>query len=98
MVGQREAPLERAVGDPAVDVIRAALAALLALAAGDDQLALLAGDVDLVGPEPGDRQLDAIVVVAGLDQVERRVILAAFPKLEFSSMSNSRSKPTVERR
>ena len=75
MVGKREAPLERARGDPAIDVIVALLLILLALAAGDDQHVLLSGDVDLLRGEPGHRELDSIVVVAELDQVERRIIL-----------------------
>ena len=72
--------------------------ALVRLAAGDDQHVLLGGDVDLVGLEPGDGELDAIIVLAGLDQVEGRIILLGLPDELFSSMSNSRSKPTVERR
>ncbi len=77
MVGQREAALERAGRNAAVDVIRAAVLALLALLAADDQHVLLGGDVDLVRLEAGDRQLDAIIVVAKLDQVERRIIFLA---------------------
>src|SRR4029079_15414461 len=73
MIGKREAPLERAVGNTAVDIIVALLLRLFALAAGDDQHVLLSRDVDLVGREPGDRQLDAIIVIAELDEVERRV-------------------------
>src|SRR5688500_12386226 len=76
MVGEREAALERAVGDAPIDKVGALLVAVLVLAPGDDQHVLLGGDVDLVGLEAGDRELDAIVVVAELDQVERRVVLA----------------------
>ena len=75
MVGKREAPLERAVRNAAVDVVVALLLGFLFLAAGDDQHVLLGGDVDLVGLEPGNRELDAIIVVAQLDQVEGRIIL-----------------------
>src|SRR6185312_9439903 len=77
MVGKREAALERAVGDPAIDEVAVLLLTLLGLAARDDQLVLLAGDVDLVRREPGDGELDAIIVVALLDQIEGRVIFLA---------------------
>ena len=86
------------VGDAAVDIVGAALLGLLLLLAADDQHVLLGGDVDLFGLEAGDRQLDAIIVVAELDQVERRIVFLALAGVLFSSMSNSRSKPTVERR
>src|SRR4051794_40568694 len=79
MVGEREAALERAGCDSAIDVIVALLLAFVVLAAGDDQHVLLRGDVDLVGLEPGDRELDAIVVIAELDEVERRIILLRLP-------------------
>ena len=48
MVGKREAALERAVGDPAIDEVAALLVALVRLAARDQQHVLLGGDVDLV--------------------------------------------------
>ena len=77
VVGQREAALERAVSDAAVDVVGTALLIVLALAAGDDQHVLLRSDVDLAGLETGDRQLDSVLVVTILDQVERRVVFLA---------------------
>ena len=49
MVGKREAPLERTVGDAAMDIVRAIVVGLLA---ADQQLVLLAGDLDLVWPKP----------------------------------------------
>ena len=70
MVGEREAALERAGRDPAVDVVGALLSGLVVLAARDDQHVLLGRDVELVGLEAGDRKLDPIVVVPELDQVE----------------------------
>src|ERR1043166_3490370 len=74
MVGKREAALERARRDPAIDVIIALpLLGLFLLAAGDQQHVLLRGDVDLVGLEPGNRKLDAELIVAELDEVERPV-------------------------
>jgi len=75
MVGERETPLERARRDPAVDIVLAAVLRLLTLLAADEQHVLLGGDVDLARLEPGDGQLDAILVVAKLDQVERGVVL-----------------------
>jgi len=75
MVGQREAALERARRDPAIDVVAAAFLGLVLLAARNDQDVLLGGDVEFVGLEPRDRQLDSIVIVAELDEVERRIIL-----------------------
>src|SRR6185369_12852656 len=81
MVGKREAPLERARRDPAIDVIVALLLAVLGLEASDDQHVLLGGDVDLVSLEPGDGELDSIVVIAELDEVERRVILLRLPRV-----------------
>ena len=97
MVGQREAPLERARGDAAIDVIGAALVRLSS-SSRNDQHVLLGGDVDLFGLEAGDGQLNPKLVVTKLDEVERGIILLGLAGLLFSSMSNSRSKPTVERR
>src|SRR6185437_5149944 len=77
MVGKSEAPLERAVGDSAIDEVAVLLLTLFGLAARDDQLVLLAGNVDLVAGEAGDGELDAIIVVALLDQIEGRVIFLA---------------------
>src|SRR5438132_893644 len=75
VVGEREAPLERAVGDAAIDIIRLLLFGLVLLAPGHEQHILLGGDVELVGLEPGDCELDAIFILADLDEVERRIIL-----------------------
>src|SRR5690349_20308044 len=80
MVGKRETALERAGRDSAIDVCIALLVRLFLLAAGDEQDVLLGGDVDFVRLEPGDRELDAIVVIAELDEVERRVILLSLPQ------------------
>src|SRR5437868_5162757 len=80
MVGQREAPLERAGRNPAIDVVVALLFGFVLLAAGNDQHVLLGRDVELVGLEPRDRQLDSIIIIAELDQVERRIILLALPE------------------
>src|SRR6185503_6690083 len=55
VVGQRETALERAIGDAAVDEVRALLLGLVILSPGNDQHVLLGGDVDLVGLEAGDR-------------------------------------------
>src|SRR5579872_3285965 len=74
MVGKREAALERAVGDAAIDEIAVLALILLRLAAGDDEHVLLGGNVDLVGLESRNSKLDAIIVLALLDQVERRII------------------------
>ena len=74
MVGEGEAPLERAVGNAAVDIVGAILVALLA---ADEQLVLLARDFDVVLAEAGDCNFDPIAVVVDLDEVEGRVVLAA---------------------
>ena len=58
MVGKREAALERAVGDPAIDEVAALLVALVRLAAGHQQHVLLRRDVDFLRREAGDRELD----------------------------------------
>src|SRR5256885_710211 len=80
-LGQREAPLERARGDAAIDIVGVlALGLFFFLAARDDQHVLLGGDVELVGLEPGNRELDPILVLAELDEVERREILLALPE------------------
>jgi hypothetical protein len=79
VVGEREAPLERAVGDAAIDELAALFVALIGLAAGDEQYVLLGRDVDLFGLEPGDRELDALIVLALLDEVEGRVVFLGLP-------------------
>src|SRR5690348_11361647 len=83
MVGKRETPLERAVGDPSVDEVVALLVRLVGLAAGDEQHVLLRRDVDLVGLESGDRELDAIIVLALLDEVERRIVFLGLPEVRI---------------
>src|SRR5205823_3171252 len=46
MVGKREAALERARGDAAIDIVGALVFGLIALAAGHDQHILLSRDVE----------------------------------------------------
>jgi hypothetical protein len=71
MVGEAEAPLERAPGNAAMQV--AAVLVLLLRLAGDKQRAFLHDDVDLVAREPGNRHRQAIGILAGLLDVVRRV-------------------------
>src|SRR6185295_2718269 len=75
MVGKSEAAFERAHRYAAIDIILALFIALLAFTTRDNQHILLGSDVDLVGLEPRYSQLDAVVIVAEPDEVERRVIL-----------------------
>ena len=97
VVGQFEAALEAALGDADVEELRRP--PVLALAALHDKQVLLGGDVEVGGLEAGDRQRDAIGVVAAPLDVERGIVVAGVARGPgFSSRSNRRSKPTIERR
>ena len=52
-------------------------AILVTLLASDDQHVLLRGNVDLVIAETGDGEVDAVIVLAKLDEIERGVIILA---------------------
>ena len=64
MVRKCKATLERAIGDPAIDEITVLLIASSFLRPVTISIILLGGDVELVGLKAGDRQLDAVIIVA----------------------------------
>src|SRR5215218_912153 len=80
VVGERKTSLERPVGDAAIDEVGPFLLRLLQLAASDDQHVLLSRDVNLVGLEAGDGELDAVFVLALLDEIEGRVVFLTLPQ------------------
>jgi hypothetical protein len=85
-VGELEAALEGAGGDPHVEEI-AVLVAILRLAADHHQHVLAGGDVDVAGREAGDGERDPVAVVAQFLDVVGRVIVGllgagAFEEIE----------------
>ena len=94
MVGELEDALERARRDALVEHL-AVLLFLGLLGALDRQRVLFRLDRQVVLAEAGDRDGDAVLVLAGpLDVVGR---IARRATSNPSSIENSRSKPTVER-
>ena len=71
-----ETPLERAVGDAAKPMTRNR-ACRPPHDCGRHHHTFCSAVMSISSREPGDRELDPVVIVADLDQVERRVILAA---------------------
>ena len=71
LLGQHEAALERPCGDAAMQ--EGALIRVIALPAADDELLLLDGDRQVGLGEPGDRQGDAVGILAMPLDIERRI-------------------------
>jgi hypothetical protein len=79
-----------------VDVVGAAI---LRLATADDQHILVAGDLDLVAPEPGHGKLDPILMLAFADEVERAGNSPRFRRPRCSpACRTTGQKPTALRR
>ena len=93
MIGKLEDALEGARGDALIEHL-AILLFLGLLGALDRQRVFFRFDRQIVFAETGDRDRDAIVVLARAFDVVGRI---ARGRLKTSSIENSRSKPTVER-
>jgi len=68
-VRELELTLERTRRDAPMEIL--ARAVLLRLSAGDAQQVVLRDDLDLIGPETGDRERDAVTILALALDVER---------------------------
>jgi len=97
-IGKLETAFERARRDSAIEQVALVALAILRFARADRQLALVRADFNLIGFKTSDRERDPITVIAELFDVKGRVISALAAELPLSRKSNSRSKPTVERR
>ena len=76
MVGELEAALEVAAGNAAIEILPLVLAVLLGLA-GDQELVLLLGDVELGLAEARHGHHDTVGVVARLLDVVRGIAVGA---------------------
>jgi hypothetical protein len=98
MIRELKALLERAGANAAVQELSFRTGRLVpTMLTLDEQEVPLGGDRELILPEPGDSEGDAVSVLAGtLDVVGRETVPFCGPRLALCRRSKTRSKPTVE--